>query len=580
MAPRPLGAMPLRRCDLTRRARVSTIMRRLVWALGCACLVVSVSCGRAPERATLDAPYFFTHLVSEAATEFNEVQFRSFRKDGRLTETVTFGDVTERSESRLSLVPPLPSRIHYDVGVPESARLEFATGVVPLGRRTGPRRPVTFAVDVDGERVFEHTERRRFGIRWRKHSVDLSAWAGQSVTVSFDTRLHDTDDVDVRTFKSDPPDVLAAWGHPVLDGDARAARPDLVLISIDCLRADHVSAYGHDVPTTPTLDALAEDGILFENVASVSSWTLPTHMSMLTGVMPSEHGLDRSRKRLPSVPYLPEILAREGYETIGLVSGLYLTPKFGYEDGFDLYHTLIDEPAEVLTQAASELLFARPSRPRFLFLHFFDAHWPYLPGDDHVERVGGRPREVSSLLRKIINRRPPKSDAEVADAKTLYDGEVAYVDEHLGRFLDAMKREGRYDDSLIVVTADHGEGFYEHGFWQHGEVIYNEVTRIPLIVKLPKGWSSPPSRISERVSQLGIFPTFLEAVGHDSPFEHAGLLSIAARRERAPAVVMSEIVWEPTEARGPFVKLAATEGSLKYVAAFAGDLDDPSSSRV
>ena len=351
-----------------------------------------------------------------------------------------------------------------------------------------------------------------------------------------------------------------------------SARPDLILISIDCLRADHVGAYGYDRPTTPAIDAFAEHAVLFENAVSVSSWTLPTHMSMLTGLMPTEHGLSRASKRAPSTPYLPEILAREGYETLGIVSGLYLSPTFGYEQGFDVFRALIEEPAEELVAAARELLLADPRRPRFLFLHLFDAHWKYLPPSEYLERAGGRPPDISRLQNVVIQEREPSGPEEIAQLKTLYDAEVAYVDDHLGRFFDALKSAGIYDDALIVVTADHGEGFYEHGLWQHSEIIYDEVTRVPLLFKPPGG--AVGRRVSGLVSQIGIFPTFLEVIGHESPFDHPSLLALADERAAFPDRVMSEITWEPTSTRGAFVTLSAREGSLKYVATFAGEPDD------
>lgn len=516
--------------------------------------------------------YFFAHRVADASVDFDEAQFRSFRKDGRLVTTVTLGDLQDVSESRLALIPPLPSRLSYRVNIPEGARLDFEIGVQALAETMLPA-PVVFEIDVDGESVFAETIRRRFGNHWLRRQVDLGTFAGREVAVTFTTRFSETPFVDATALASEGLSILPAWGHPVLGGVSTATqRPDLILISIDCLRSDHVGAYGHTRPTTPNIDALARDAAVFENTVSVSSWTLPTHMSMLTGLMPTEHGLTRSRKRASDVPYLPEIASREGYETLGVVSGLYLSPTFGYEQGFDVYRALIDEPAATLVDAARDLFFAEPHRPRFLFLHFFDAHWPYLPEDAYLEQVGGRPKEISDLLKNVINRRPPADAGQIEDTKTLYDAELAYIDAQLGRFFDELKSSGRYDDALIVLTADHGEGFYEHELWQHSEIIYNEVTRIPLIVKGPHG--ADARRVSELVSQLGIFPTFLEALELDTPFDHPGLLSLSENRAEFPERVLTEIIWEANETRGPFIKLAATKGELKYVATFSGELGD------
>jgi len=516
------------------------------------------------------APFFLAHRVSEAEGTFDETRFRSFWKDGQLAGTMTFGNPGEVTESRFSVIPPVPSQLIYHVLVPRDGRLAFDIGVATLGAESLPA-PVTFTVTIDEEAVFEETVPRRLGNTWLSRTVDLGGWSGAEVALSLDTRFRDTP---YSAADEHGGGALPAWGNPVLSGPGNGqTRPDLILVSIDCLRADHVGAYGYELSTTPALDALADDGVLFDNTVSVSSWTLPTHMSMLTGLMPTAHGASRTHARLPSAPYLPEILSRDGYETIGIVSGLYLSPAFEFEKGFDVYRALIEEPAEKLVAAASERFLAEPHRPRFLFLHFFDAHWPYLPPPEYLERAGGRPPDISKLLNKVIQERPPDGPEQIEQMKTLYDAEVAYIDDQLGRFFDELKRRGLYDDALIIVTADHGEGFYEHELWQHSEIIYNEVTRVPLIVKAPKG-AFGGSRRSELVSQLGIFPTLLEAGGHAAPFAHPGLLSLAEGSAPYPESALTEITWEPNEIRGAFVKLAATRGDLKYVATFAGDLDD------
>ncbi len=172
----------------------------------------------------------------------------------------------------------------------------------------------------------------------------------------------------------------------------------------------------------------------------------------------------------------------------------------------------------------------------------------------------------------MILRRAPRSPDEIIGTKSLYDAEVAYVDEQLGYFFEELKKRQIYDNALIVVTSDHGEGFYEHGQWQHSQIIYNEVTRVPLIVKPPH--SNVRRRVSGVVSQLGIFPTFLEAVGIEAPFEHPGLLTLSKGAARFPQILMSEITWEPKETAGATVRLAATQDDLKYIATFTGRIGD------
>jgi arylsulfatase A-like enzyme len=513
-------------------------------------------------REEVSAPtFFFAREVKKASATFDSLQFRSTRKDGGLTTRVSMDGV----ETREALVPPVPSRLAFPIVVPHEPLLTLAYGVFTFDGKALPA-PIEFRLAIDtGEGtetlLLDETVRRRFGNQWFESKIDLSRWAGKRAEVVFETRYRETEFTAV---EASGQGVLAAWSSPVLLDRARAAsRPDLVLISIDCLRADHVGTYGYDRDTTPNLDALARDGVVFEDAASVSSWTLPTHMSMLTGVLPTQHGLRRDQKRLPSVPYLPELLGRSGYETIGIVSSLLLTPTFGYDQGFDRYHALVDVPAPALVDTAIREMTGRDRGSRFLFLHLFDAHWPYSPSPELLTRFGRRPKDISELLKKVIDRRPPSTPEDIEGLKSLYDAEIYAIDRELGRLFDALKQAGRYDGALIIVTADHGEAFYEHGLWQHAEVIYNEVTHVPLIVKWPG--SQRRGRETRVVDQLHLFPTILEAASLPSP--HARK-SLSTAEEVSP---ITEITWEGREGSGRAMKVAVRRGPLKYVATFKGE---------
>jgi len=517
--------------------------------------------------------FSFARQVEKAEAEFDPVQFRSFRKDGRLTAQISMDEV----ESRFSLVPPIPSRLTYEVSIPEEPRFDLGFGVSSFDGEALPA-PIEFRLLIDSgngeEIVFQEAVRRRFANRWFEPAIDLSRWAGKSVRLVFETRYQETEFTGPEeSLSASGQAFLPAWANPVLrDRRSAESRPALILISIDCLRADHVGAYGYDRATTPSLDALAKDGVVFEDAVSVSSWTLPTHMSMLTGVLPTRHGLRQSQKKFPSVPYLPNLLAERSYESVGIVSSLLLTPTFGFDEGFDRYYALVDVPAARLVDTAIREMAASETGDRFLFLHLFDAHWPYFPPEELIARFGERPKDMSELLKKVIDRRPPSGPEEIEGLKRLYDAEVFQIDRELGRFIEALKAAGRYDESLIVVTADHGEGFYEHGFWQHSEVIYNEVSHIPLIVKWPG--NAPKGRVATVVSQLHIFPTILEAASLTTPHDRKGLAAVVGSSSNSESA-LSEITWEGNELRGPAMKVAVRKGPLKYVATFEGDVNDP-----
>ena len=325
---------------------------------------------------------------------------------------------------------------------------------------------------------------------------------------------------------------------------------NLVLISIDCLRADHVHSYGYPRRTTPTLDRLAREGALFENVVAESSWTLPTHITMLTGLPTLAHGVDYfSGARLQDGhPTLAELLKPEGYTTWGIYSGPYLHPVFGFDRGFDRYegvigptvyddedfdlsdpdidkkiratnlmsHRLLSSPT--ITEKAIEFIDDAKGKRFFLFLHYFDVHYDYIPPEefwrkfdpDYEGTINGSNYEKNRAIHAGMNRR----DREHIIA--LYDGEILFTDQHIGYLVDAIDRNGLGESTLIMVTSDHGEEFFEHGHKGHARTLYDEVLLVPLIMRLPSR-IEPGTRITEQVRQLDIMPTLLSFAGVSAP---------------------------------------------------------------
>jgi hypothetical protein len=216
--------------------------------------------------------------------------------------------------------------------------------------------------------------------QWLDRTVDLATWAESEALVIFEVQTETSDPSSV-----DP--VYPLWANPVLYSKQDSIeRPSIILISVDCLRPDHMGLYGYERDTTPQIDALARDGVVFREATASSSWTLPSHMSMLTGLTPSFHAVSRQRKLAPSVAYLPELLSEAGYEVDGVVSGAYLSPNFGFERGFHHYRVLKRPRASQTVDEAVELLERARGRDFFFFLHLIDPHWRYLPPEDFVER--------------------------------------------------------------------------------------------------------------------------------------------------------------------------------------------------
>jgi arylsulfatase A-like enzyme len=273
--------------------------------------------------------------------------------------------------------------------------------------------------------------------------------------------------------------------------------PDVVIITLDTTRADRLGCYGGKRPISPNIDQLAREGVLFERAWTTASWTLPAHASLLTGQYPSAHGAritpfsdadsngkNPARLRQSAVT-LAELLAARGYRTAAFAGAGWLSPEFGLLQGYEVQdgennRTL---PADQITQRALHWLDRIPEdQPLHLLVNYFDPHWPFtpLPGYDRYAR-GREHIKLPRLGQSAISK------AQYAKMRDLYDGEIEFMDAHVGRLLDGLRERGRYEDAIIVVIADHGELIGEHGNLGHGAWLWEELMRVPLIVRYPAG---------------------------------------------------------------------------------------------
>jgi len=327
--------------------------------------------------------------------------------------------------------------------------------------------------------------------------------------------------------------IVVAWlgcgeaPEPDLAARPAGAPPDVLLVSLDTTRADHLGVYGHPEPTSPVIDRLAGESIVFERAVSTSSWTLPAHASLFTGKLPTAHGAgydpegelvlrdalagdDVPPLRVSTIANgeqtLAERLAEAGYTTLGVAGGPWLKRVFGLTAGFTAWNdsavtSLNGATAPDVTDAALDLLADVDERPFFLFVNYFDPHGPYRPPLLDRLRVLGNPlawlRGGPWLARLQRNG---------------YDGEIRRMDRELGRLLDELRARGRYRDTLIVVTADHGELFGEGGHSGHGSYLSEAELHVPLLVKLPGGQRAG-ERVDLRVSTAGVFALILEQAG-------------------------------------------------------------------
>jgi arylsulfatase A-like enzyme len=328
-----------------------------------------------------------------------------------------------------------------------------------------------------------------------------------------------------------------------VSGQAPAGAPNVILIVIDTLRADHLATYGYTAIRTPHFDALAADGTRYAKAFAQASWTRPSIATILTGLYPSSHGAVHKADLLPDrVETLAELLVKGGYHTVGFPNNINVTSTFGFDQGFVEYHYLAPDLFFWADDAAAELSFysvLRLVRERF-FARYVNVHFYYRPAEYVVDAVKGwldgpnakrgpffmyahfmdphdpymvHPYDGVGYAR-VAMPNPPA--AKAAELMKTYDGEIVHLDEHLGNLVADLKRRGLYDDTLIVLTADHGEEFHEHGGWWHGTTLYDEQIGVPLIVKPPRGGATGRV-VDELTTTLDVAPTILRAAGVAPP---------------------------------------------------------------
>ncbi len=310
--------------------------------------------------------------------------------------------------------------------------------------------------------------------------------------------------------------------------------PNVVLVVVDTVRADRLSCYGYDRPTTPRIDQLSERGIRFENVASTSSWTLPAHASLFTGLPPIRHGATQEHTRLDGVAAtLAELLGAGGYATFGASANPVVSKHSGLARGFESFvetWRMSRQPRMPSQPRHPNLLAVRqflrglePDRPFFLFVNYIEPHAPYQPPEPHRSRLLAEGHSPSSLAAALERRMPEYyldpstvSADEFAVLNDLYDGEIAYVDQLVGELVDHIEGAGKLGETLLVVTSDHGENLGDHGHFRHVFSLYNNAVRVPLIVLLPGGGRAGEVR-EEPVSLADLFVTILAQAGVEAP---------------------------------------------------------------
>jgi len=349
------------------------------------------------------------------------------------------------------------------------------------------------------------------------------------------------------------------------EGSKSQAPPAVILVSIDSLRPDHLGSYGYPKPTSPRIDAFRRESVLLRQVVASAPSTLASHASMFTSLPIQHHGASVAAQSAlrPGIVTLAELLRRGGFETASFNGGGQLHRSFGLDRGFSVYQSATDSSdadigEDTLSQQVER---ARPwlesvrSRPFFLFLHTYEVHHPYTPSPERLRAMepsysGTLPAAISiRLLEKINSGEHVLRPGDLEHIVAAYDAEIASADEGFGELLALLRRLGRYDSSIVVLTSDHGEAFGEHGEvgW-HGDALYDEQVRVPLILKLP-GARLAGRALETQVRLIDLAPSLLSLLGLPAPEQFSGVpVDFAGGAPEHPPWCVSGIDGQPNSA--------------------------------
>jgi arylsulfatase A-like enzyme len=316
---------------------------------------------------------------------------------------------------------------------------------------------------------------------------------------------------------------------------------NVLIIGVDTLRPDHLGCYGYGRDTSPAIDRLAAEGVLFENAISQSPWTLPSFSTVFTSLYPSQHGAMSAVSRMrESLPTLAAILAEHGYATGAVVNATVLRPEYGLNRGFDYYDPTPPRGrrADGATAAVLEWTEKHKDRPFMMFAHYFDPHEPYapLPPYDTLFDTGydgriGNAFVLHDYFPNVVGMNfddlRSLEEKDWDHIRALYDGEIAFTDKAIDQLLDGLSDLGILDNTLVVFLSDHGEEFFEHEGFGHGHTLFGEVIRVPLIFSLP-GRLPRSVKVSRQVRLVDVMPTVLDIldIEFDARLEGVSLVPV------------------------------------------------------
>ncbi len=462
---------------------------------------------------------------------------------GALTPEPAFLDLA--GGERPALIAPVPARLVYRLHVPAGAVLHFAAGV----ERDTPPTPgaggVRFAVAVDGVERFVRTvdPGRKHDRRWFEGRVALGATTAREVEIVLAT---------APAHPGAPPGGTPGWSNPRIVTEswrdrqrATPTAPSVLVVLVDALRADRLGCYGARPSPSPTLDRLAADGLVFDAAVSQAPWTAPAVATYFTGLYPQSHGVLGAGNPIflaDAHRTLAEEAARTGITTLGVSANPLVSRGTNFVQGFEVFQELgwdraRQRWASAATVAAAALADLRAVRGRrFLaYVHFMETHDPYTAAPDLRPPAppGVSPRAAAGKAHELAQAQraggAAPSAEDLAYLRALYDAAIRSWDRQLAVLLDGLGRLGLRDSTVVVVLADHGEEFEEHGWLTHRVHLYDELIRVPLVIAGP---GIPRGHIAAQVEGIDVFPTLAALLGVPLPPGLPGRNALAAVPER------------------------------------------------
>jgi len=480
-----------------------------------------------------------------------------------------------------ALMSPPESRYEFVLDIPDDCFMEFGTGNFRYHDQEKTL-PVMFKIfaelGTEQTLLYESVQEVKPELlrdQLSRNKVSLTDFAGKKIKLIFQTEnISETETVAAQNLP------LSFWENPIIYRTGQENDLKIILISLDTLRQDHLGSYGYARATSPNLDKLVKDSVIFNNVYAQSSWTLPSHMSMLFGLNSASHQVYYNNQKIDSsLPSVATFLKKAGFSTYAFTGGGYVSSIYGFAKGFDWY----DEPvggrkaplglneAESLFTFTSDWLEKNKDKPFFLFLHTFQIHGPYVCPSPWNEMFLPENAAWDKLaLRNFLDQNGedyPFSPEERENIIALYDGEIRYTDEVLIKpLINRLKDLGIYDNTMLIITSDHGEEFQDHGGWLHGRNLYNELIKVPLIIKFPSSLNKGKI-VDPKCSIIDLVPTILENAGikyRKDMFDGASLNSLISGVEDSDRIFISDLAHKDIPDPCPAI-IATNKNQLKFI---------------